>query len=99
MNQMKKLSLFSKTRSSFHANSPFFGTSLEKQIAFDAQRKPTDAQKIQINSESVPYILQAFVHFLSEDHVLKTEGLFRTTASVKPVKQLKEDIDKCLIYH
>ncbi|KAJ3253680.1 Protein fam13c [Boothiomyces macroporosus] len=71
---------------------PYFETSLIQQIEFDKQRE----LKLQTTQDkpNVPKILQAFIEYFNNPSILETEGLFRTTGSLKSVRLLKEEIEK-----
>ncbi|KAJ3308708.1 hypothetical protein HDV04_000964 [Boothiomyces sp. JEL0838] len=71
---------------------PYFETSLIQQVEFDKQRE-IKLQTAQDNP-NVPKILQAFIEYFNNPSILETEGLFRTTGSLKSVRLLKEEIEK-----
>ncbi|KAI8916221.1 hypothetical protein EDD86DRAFT_198055 [Gorgonomyces haynaldii] len=74
----------------FNKRQPYFNTTIAQQLEYDAKRERSPHAL----DTSIPIILQEFVSYFSNDETLSTEGLFRTTASTKQVKQLKEDIEK-----
>ncbi|KAI8897408.1 Rho GTPase activation protein [Globomyces pollinis-pini] len=83
---------FSK-RSSQRSQLQYFNTTLDTQIEYDSQRDNLNIIKLKTPIIGVPIIVQIFIEYFDRDDILKTEGLFRTTGSIKQVKLLKDDIE------